>query len=217
MQLSLDIRWNICLDKYSNLNRNEMEKQNIWGEFQMMKAQAMLYALESGEPDIMFLDADIFVVAPIKLANYRGQVASLSRHHIMDEKERAYGRFNGGTFWATNRDVVQYWISRYPHSRYYDQACLEDVDLEFDCHMMHEAQNVSPFRIFEGNENPVLLLAQFEIRDGRVCYKGIPLEFIHTHLQIKTGIFGAFNTHVLNLYAKLQNSDIPKVMSFFSN
>jgi len=217
LQLSLDIRWNICLDKYSNLNRTEMEGLNLWGDFQMMKANAMLYALNAGEPDVMFLDADIFILSPIKLSNYRGQVASLSRHHIMDKKEKTYGRFNGGTFWAATREVVQFWVSRYPYSRYYDQACLEDVGLKFNCHLMHEAQNVSPFRIFEANENPQLLIEQFTIEGGQVLYKGIPLEFIHTHLHLKTGIFGAFNSLMLQLYSNIENKIVGNLLSHFIN
>ena len=62
--ISLEIVWHVELDKYSHLNRREMEVQGVWSEFQMKKAEVIHRALES-EDDTLFLDADILVLGAI--------------------------------------------------------------------------------------------------------------------------------------------------------
>ena len=44
-QPNLNIKWLIMLNKYSKLDRNAMEQQGIWSEFQMFKAVAIQQAL----------------------------------------------------------------------------------------------------------------------------------------------------------------------------
>jgi hypothetical protein len=37
-KIKLNIKWHVKLDKYSGMNRRQMEQKGIWSEFQMMKA-----------------------------------------------------------------------------------------------------------------------------------------------------------------------------------
>jgi hypothetical protein len=197
------------------MNRTEMEQKGLWSDFQLMKPKSMLHAFENGEKDVMFLDADIFLMGEISLIDYAGQDVSLSRHHIMKEMETKYGEFNGGTLWACSPEVIMYWMSRFPHSRYYDQACLEDVYDRFDAHVMHEGQNISPYRIYRAPENPALIINRFSIQKGRLYYRGIPVQFIHTHLGCEGVYFGAFNKLVECLCERLQHRTLTDMIRFF--
>jgi hypothetical protein len=215
-QISLDIKWNICLDPYSEFNRQQMEAAGIWSDFQLMKPKSMLYALNNGERDVMFLDADIFLLRDIKLDGYSGQKSSLSKHHILPKMEQMYGVFNGGVLWSKSEDVVHYWMERFPFSRYYDQACLEDVFSRYECHVMHEAQNISPYRIYRAKENPALLLDAFTIESGRLQFKDKPVQFVHTHLYETQGIFGAFNQLLLDLTSREAFDDNHRLLQHFA-
>jgi len=44
----LNITWFVELDKYSNLNRKQMEAKNLWSEFQMAKASVIEYYSKKG-------------------------------------------------------------------------------------------------------------------------------------------------------------------------
>ena len=56
----LKIGWFQELDKYTHLNRVQMEKQGIWSDFQMSKARVLDRALTI-EEYCLFLDSDIIV------------------------------------------------------------------------------------------------------------------------------------------------------------
>jgi len=215
--VELDIRWVICLDQFTELNRGQMEQMGLWSDFQLMKPRSMLHAFGNGEIDVMFLDADIFLMRPITLDDYGGQAVSLSRHHILKQMERMYGEFNGGTIWTSNPEIVRFWMNRFPESRYYDQACLEDVYEGFDCHVMHEGQNISPYRIYRAPENAATVVERFSTANGDLTYKNIPVQFIHTHLGYKDGIFGAFNELVGNLVNTLPGDKRAAMINFFRN
>jgi len=40
-KINLDIVWYVKLDKYSGMNRHQMEQKGVWSEFQMMKAEVI--------------------------------------------------------------------------------------------------------------------------------------------------------------------------------
>jgi SAM-dependent methyltransferase len=216
--LRLDIKWNICLDPYSNLNRGIMEKTGIWSDFQMMKGKVINYALSRKESDVMFLDADIFLTAPIVLSGYSDQVAAVSRHHIMKDLEDQYGIYNGGVLWARRKEVVDFWMSRFSSSRYYDQACLEDVFERFDCLVMGEHQNISPYRLFDAQENYKLIMKKFSYRDNALYFKSKAVEFIHTHLSWREPRnFLAFNSFILNLFKNNKDDPNYRMLEYFTS
>ena len=54
---TIPLKWNICLDKYADKNREQMEREKIIKDFWANKAKCMLWALEN-HPDVLFLDGD---------------------------------------------------------------------------------------------------------------------------------------------------------------
>jgi hypothetical protein len=214
--VNLDLEWQICLDQFSDFNRTQLEAMGKWAELQEIKPRSMLFALETGHNDVMFLDADIFILSPITLKNWSGQLVSLSPHFIIKEIENRHGKYNGGVIWAKDTAPIDYWISRFPHSRYYDQACLEDVFNKFDCHVMGEHQNISPFRIFNAPENPILTTKRFAPDGGGLTYKGEKVEFIHTHIaQVRPPIFNLFNQLISEQLSKNSDKTLSDIFNFF--
>ncbi len=57
-KIKLDIKTCVSLDKYSGMNRREMEIKGIWNDFQMSKAKVIKWAL-SESSDTYFLDAKV--------------------------------------------------------------------------------------------------------------------------------------------------------------
>jgi hypothetical protein len=191
--LPLDVRWIIRLNDYTGMTREAMEKAGIFGKFLSAKTDALMWAFNQGESSVMYLDCDIFFLEPIRLTGYSDQKLILSPHMIKKNDEQLYGRFNGGVFGATSAKVVESWIKHSSRSRFFDQACLEDVATEFEPHLMHAGQNMAWWRIFQGEQKPAELVSQFTWKDGRVFYQKNQVEFIHTHLGYTTGFIGSFN------------------------
>ena len=66
----LNIITKTSLNKYSNKNRHIMLQEKIWDDFQLEKANAIKFALETSS-DTMFLDSDIICFNPL---NNIGQI-----------------------------------------------------------------------------------------------------------------------------------------------
>ena len=191
--LKIDIRWKVSLNDYTNKNRDKMVKEGIWSDFQMEKTNSLLWAFDEGETDVMFLDADLFILQDIVFENYDGEDVVLSPHYIRKHDEDKFGRFNGGVFWTKNKETIQTWRDNFEGSRYYDQACLEDVKNAHSTCELHSGHNMSWWRVFQGDEHPNEIVKRFTIKDGKAYYENNPLRFIHTHLFDSTGVIGPFN------------------------
>ena len=59
--VKLDIKWFIELDKYSNMNRAEMERKKIFGIFLENKMKIIEYALKENS-DTLFVDSDTIIL-----------------------------------------------------------------------------------------------------------------------------------------------------------
>ena len=60
-RILLNIKWLIKLDKYSKMNRAQMEAAGVWSDFQMAKAHAIEEALKY-QKDTLFLDSDTIIL-----------------------------------------------------------------------------------------------------------------------------------------------------------
>lgn len=199
----IEIYWNLTLDKYTNKRRPDMEKEGIWSDFQLEKTNALLWAFEMGERDVMFLDADLFFLKELDIVNYTGEEVVLSPHYIVKKDEDKFGKYNGGVFWTNNSETIDTWRDHFKTSRYYDQACLEDVARLHSYCEMNEGQNMSWWRIFQGNEHPQDLINKFSLNNGILEYDNHPVDFIHTHLYDKTSTTGLFNKIMLQILSNM--------------
>jgi hypothetical protein len=197
--LNIDIHWKISLDKYTGKRRNDMVKEGLWSDFQMEKTNSLLWAFDKGEEDVMFLDADIFVLRPIEFSNYNGEDVILSPHNIRKRDEDQYGKYNGGVFWTKNRDTIQTWRDHFEGSRYYDQACLEDVARLHSTYEANDGLNMSWWRVLQSDNNPNDIVKRFKVEDDGAYYGDYPLQFIHTHLYSRTNGIAMFNRLMVRL------------------
>jgi len=198
----LEIIWIVELNAYSNKNREEMEKEGLWADFQLAKTKVLKYAFDSGEFDTMFLDADIFVLDEIIFYEYNDEEVALSPHYIKDSDVDKYGYYNGGVFWTKNPDAIQTWVDGFPGSRYFDQACLEEVAKNHATLELNEGHNLSWWRIFQGDQSPLQLLSCLGANNGKIIYKNNVVSFIHTHIANPDGTQGDFNAIMINLMRK---------------
>ena len=198
---NLDIKVQICLDKYTGLNRQKMEQMNIIKEFWNNKADIMTYALQF-EKDTIFLDSDVFIVNPINCIDNTKELG-LSPHYIRKSNTDEVGYYNGGCLWTKNKNVPLCWKKHTVNSRYVDQASLEDVAIDYKHSMFEfgEELNYMPWRILLAN-NQEEAIKKININNNQVNIGNKPLAFLHTHFHDQR--FIQVNNIFINALRKLK-------------
>ena len=177
----VNIIWNTCLDKYSNLSRFEMVKQKIWNEFQMFKAKAIEVALVDND-DTLFLDSDIIILDKINNIDKTKELG-VSPQFIQQKYVDETGYYNGGMLWVKNKNVPNKWIEYTKTSRYHDQASIEDLVKEFSYFEFGENYNLQSWRFLLGLEPFDKIASHVSVKHGALFYKNERLKFIHTHFN----------------------------------
>ena len=195
---NIQIRWFIELDKYSNVNRKEMERQGIFKEFLNNKAKIMKYAIQK-EKDTLFLDNDIILVNPIQDIK-RGTKLGVSRQYLVQKSLEETGYYNAGMLWSCSKKVCDDWIKYTESSRYFEQAAIEQLVNKYSHFEFGEEYNVQCWRqLFNPEKIPFEYFFSSEPNDN-VYYKKKPLRCIHTHFRDKR--FMNFNNLVLQHLTK---------------
>jgi hypothetical protein len=186
----LNIIMKIGLDRYTGMNRQQMDKLNIWDKFQLEKANIIQHTLNY-EKDTMFLDSDILVLNPINCIDHSKDIG-LSPHFIKKQNTDEVGYYNGGCVWTKNKGMPNLWVKYTQKSRYYEQAALEDLANYYKNSIFKfgEEINVMPWRIILGYD-PKYVYKCINIKNNNIYYKDKPLVFIHTHFL--DGRFKEFN------------------------
>jgi len=197
-----------CLDKYTGLNRTDMEARpsskynTLWTEFMYEKAEALRWAFKTVAPEngVWFMDADIVHLAPLP-AIQTGALVALSPHYIRDGDARLYGKYNGGYLWFSNPSYTDVWIAGAAKSRFYEQAALEDVAIAATTGLYEfpPQVNFGWWRMFQGSDHANVIQAKFGFnrsdRSVGIRFSNEPLQSIHTHLYDKSNSSnGVFNT-----------------------
>lgn len=176
-QPKLNINWNVCLDKYSNKTRYQMEQTGIWSDLQMEKGAVISRALEH-ESDTLFIDCDTLIID--RLFVDKSKQLGISPQFINDEEVAKTGYYNGGILWTNQKDLPEKWSEFTKTSRYYDQASIEDLAKIYDYFEFGENYNLHTWRFRVGREDNVPHLT---VKDGRIMFKDQPLKFFHTHFN----------------------------------
>ena len=176
--LRLKLVLKVCLDKYSNKNRNMMLRENIWNEFQMQKAEVIKYALETS-CDTLFLDSDILFLNPLNVIDKSKEI-NISPHYVRKSNTDEVGYYNGGCLWTKNRNVPDDWIEFTKTSRYHDQASIEDLANKYSYYEFGEEINFMPWRIKLADDAQGVI-NNININNENINYKTKPIIFIHTH------------------------------------
>jgi hypothetical protein len=184
-QPKLKCIWFIELDKYSDLNRMEMEKQKIWSDFQMAKANVIEKALIS-EKDTLFLDSDIIILDKIYIDTDKEYKLGVSPQFITQEYIDKTGYYNGGVLWTNQNELPKLWKQYTKSSRYYDQASIEDLVLNYNINntfIFGENYNLQTWRFLLNDEPFDKICSYLNVKDNKIYYKNKPLKFIHTHFN----------------------------------
>ena len=194
-KIKLDIRTSVSLDRYSGMNRREMEIKGIWNDFQMSKANVIKWAL-SESSDTYFLDADIIILDEINYIDNSKDIGvspQLCAQKFLDET----GKYNGGTIWVNNKNVPDDWIEFTKTSRFHDQASIEDLVKKYSYQEFDECVNFGWWRLLlVGNKEQVK--NNIKIVKDKLCYNNKPIKYFHTHFHDKR--FTEFNNlFIINL------------------
>lgn len=208
-----------ALDAYTGLTRSEMERRpgrtytTLFGDFTSEKTTLMEWALESESEGVLFCDADICHFAPLPEIPDTCELA-LSPHMIRAGDAAKYGYYNAGYLWIRNPKIVREWREACATSRFFEQACLEDLAAahkqtlyEFPIQV-----NYGWWRMWQGMTSPNKLQdawSFFRPADGGnsgLLVEGLPLQSIHTHWHEKNDAATfSFNQWVLDKLRKLSS------------
>ena len=195
---NLQISWFIELDRYSHIDRKEMERQGIFKQFLNNKALIMKYAIQK-EKDTLFLDNDIIIVNPIQDIK-RGTKLGVSRQYLVKESLEETGYFNAGMLWSCSKNVCDDWIKYTESSRYFEQAAIEQLVNKYSHFEFGEEYNVQCWRqLFNPEKTPFEYFFS-SVPNDNVYYKKKPLRCIHTHFRDKR--FINFNNLILQHLTK---------------
>jgi hypothetical protein len=202
----LNMIWYVELDKYDGMNRQIMEKNNLWSDFQMSKAIIIKKGLEK-ENDILFLDCDIIitnVIDDIDNTKDLGVSPQFIKKVILDK----YGVYNGGVLWTKHKQIPDDWIEFTKTSRFFDQASIEDLVKKYTYFEFGENYNLQSWRFIHADGGPEEIISYISSKNNdTIYYKNKPLKFIHTHFL--EDIFKIFNNILIK---HLQNAQMYKIL-----
>jgi hypothetical protein len=191
----LDIQWKITLDKFSDLDRNEMTRLGIWSDFQMSKARIIESALEDCS-DTLFLDSDTIILDTLYVEDPTKELG-VSPQFIQKKNVDETGYYNGGMLWTNQKSLPNKWIDYTKTSRYFDQASIEDLIKDYTFFEYGENYNLQTWRFILGLEPANKIISHITVRDSKIYYKESPLKFIHTHFNLMR--FGQINSFFIEL------------------
>lgn len=192
-QPRLTLIWDIALDAYSGKSRAQMSGEGIWREFMTKKAFIIQRALQDF-PDVLFLDSDILLTAPITDIDHTKELG-VSPQIIGQRGITLFGKYNGGMLWTRNASVPDDWIEFTKTSRYEEQAAIEDLARKYSFFEFDDSHNVQCWRLVHFPQGPDAFSKLFHVGAEGVLYNGKLLKSVHTHWDDKQ--FHAFNNLIL--------------------
>jgi len=182
-----------ALNAYTGLNRRAMEAtrdltgKTTFAKFTEEKTTLMEWALSLSKKDtgVLFCDADICHLGPLPEIP-EGVELALSPHMIRKSDTDRYGIYNAGFLWFRSPQVAAHWRELCATSRFFEQACLEDLVPEYKVHIFPIQVNYGWWRLWQGEKPPAILQAEWGIHRQGDSISGItvqkmPLLSIHTH------------------------------------
>ena len=180
---NLNIQWIIKLDKFSGKNREQMEALGIWTEFMSQKFEVIENALESFA-DTLFLDSDQIVLSPIEIPA-PDCALGLSPQRIPLKNVEETGYYNGGFLWVNNKTIPALWRKNTVSSRYFEQASLENLAIDFKDSFFEfgDNYNLMPWPHLLTNQSFEDIDSHFKVIDETIFYNFKRLITVHTHLD----------------------------------
>ena len=201
----LQIHKKIELNKYTNLNRQSMEEQNIFTEFLLNKANVIDYAMETYN-NTLFIDADIVILNKMDLLIDKSCDVGLSPHNILEKSEKMYGIYNVGFMYVANKNITNYWKYIIKTKKgFYEQQALDYFEDEFKVFKFDDSYNFGWWRLFQCKD-PQVRANLFILEENNIFYSYKTLKCIHTHLyETKDQQTIQFNKFILQLLEKINH------------
>ena len=221
------IEYKNILDVYNGLNREKMELlpgkefKTLWVDFMCEKTHLLDWAF-TFENSILFCDADICFMSQLQSIDESIKLG-VSRHNIRDRDEQKYGMYNGGLLYASDKTIPELWRKFTHTSRFFEQACIEDLVKEFsESHFVFTNNiNYGWWRLLQGKESIDSLKEKWSFkRDSNTCgllVEGQPLLSIHTHWKTNDKATNYFNEFVLGKLEKLKSVEKTKKLLNYIN
>ena len=204
-----------ALNAYTGLNRRDMESRrdiqgkSVFAAFTEEKTTLMEWALAlSGTDGVLFCDADICHLGPLPEIP-DGTELALSPHMIRKSDTDRFGIYNAGFLWFRETAVATRWRELCATSRFFEQACLEELAIDYKLYQFPVQVNYGWWRLWQGIQPPAVLQADWNIhRMGEttsgIALQKLPLLSIHTHWAEKSDrATYEFNMWVLGQLKKL--------------
>ena len=218
----------VVLDAYSKLDRSNMEQlpsenglTNLFHDFTQEKCDLMDWALKSlpeheSEKGVLFCDADLCWLGPLpSIPN--GKTLGLSPHGIHPNDEALYGTYNAGLVWMNDRAYPSLWKQACKHSRFFEQAALENLDDLTDEQQIYrfgQEHNYGWWRLFQSPNGIAYQKSKWSILQSK-DHSGLlvdkkPVSCIHTHWKTRDSMTMTFNHWMFEKLGAIRSSN-PKV------
>lgn len=203
-----------ALNAYTGLNRRAMESRrdirgkSMFAEFTEEKTGLMEWALRlSDGTGVLFCDADICHLGPLPEIP-DGTELALSPHMIRKSDTDRFGIYNAGFLWFREPAVAVKWRELCATSRFFEQACLEELAIDYKLYQFPIQVNYGWWRLWQGDQSPLTLQADWGIHRSEstsgIAVNKLPLLSIHTHWSEKSDrATYEFNMWVLEKLRKL--------------
>ena len=180
-------KWYETLNEYTDYNRAEMERMNIFNKFLESKTYIMDEALKY-EEDCLFLDSDIIVTHYINDID-KTKKLGVSPGFVRNDIGKKFGFYNAGMIWINSKDIPSQWRKYNQTSRYFEQASIEDLYDHYkkddDVFIFEDNYNLQTWRFVVGEESGQKIASYIkpDPNNNMIWYKNKPLKFIHTHFN----------------------------------
>ena len=158
----------------------------------------MEVALREGHRGVLALDSDYILLQPLPAMGPQELGLMPSNAHFK-RMDRAFGRYSGGLVFARRPEVLAAWREEYANSRYFDQAALEPLELEFQYFLIGPSNNINFQHTEQRSARHGHDVGRFSIRyptrsaerlqrNGTVMWQAwsaapiVPLRSLHVHL-----------------------------------
>jgi hypothetical protein len=196
-KINLDLDIIINLDNYSGKNRAQMEKENIFGEFLMAKANVIEEAVKK-YGDSMMLDTDMIILN--KLYVNKEKDIGVSPHYIVKKDTDIYGYYNSGLIWSKKIEMGEDWKQFNKTSRFFEQAAVEDLVKKYSYFEFDKSYNFSWWRVGQAEETPQQVIDHLSVKNNRIYFDKMPLKIVHTHFN--SNEYASFNNLIKSLLVK---------------
>jgi len=210
---NLKIYKRIDLEKYCNMNREIMEKNNLFKEFLLKKCDTIDYSM-SFYSNTVFIDADIVLLNKFDLMIDITYDVGLSPHNIFEETSKKFGIYNAGFMYIKNKNVTTFWRNKVnTYNGFDDQQALDYFKDEFNVYEFDDSYNFGWWRLFQC-DNPQLRANLFTIDDTSIYYEYKTLKCVHTHFyQQNDNQTIQFNQFIIDMLDKIKHPMIKYILN----